>query len=137
MAFRAGIAARNAENDRTNLPGMCQQTVREWAGIGPLYGTAAIAWANANDRHLNRHVPRGGMAYWTGGSRGAGHVAMGLGPGRHGFAVPIRSSDAGGSGRVATVNLDWIETHWGLHYVGWSWDTNEQTIPHPYWDHHH
>ena len=31
---------------------------------------------------------------------------------------------------MATVDLGWIERNWHLRYAGWSWDTNEVTIPH-------
>lgn len=126
MVFTAEVTARNAENDRTNDPGMCQQQSRIWAGIGARYPDAATAWRNTNDRHPgNRNPPRGSMVFWTGGSSGHGHVAVSLGGGK------IRSTDAGGRGRVATVDLGWVERNWGQHYGGWAWDNNEVTIPHP------
>ena len=132
MVFRAGVVARNAENDRTNTPGMCQQQCRMWADIPARYGDATTAWLNTNDRHPgDRNPPRGAFVYWTGGSAGHGHVAMSLGKGK------IRSTDAGGRGRVATVDLGWIERNWHLRYGGWAWDTNEVTVPHPYWSKHH
>jgi len=125
MAFTAAIAARNAVNDRTNDPGMCQQQTRIWAGISAKYPDAATAWRNTNDRHPgDRNPPRGSFVFWTGGSAGHGHVAMSLGGGK------IRSTDAGGRGRVATVELGWVERNWGQHYAGWSWDNNEQTVIH-------
>lgn len=43
----------------------------------------------------------------------------------------IRSTDAGGAGRVATVPLNWIEQHWGLHYLGWSETMSGIVIPRP------
>jgi hypothetical protein len=125
MAYSAERTARNAENDRYNAPGYCLQVCRTWAGIGARYGTASTAWYNTNDRHPgSRKPPRGSAVYWTGGSHGYGHIAISLGNGR------IRSTDAGGSGRVATVPLSWIESHWGLRYAGWAWDINESTIVH-------
>jgi hypothetical protein len=126
MVYTAERTARNAENDRFNDPGYCQQQCRQWAGIGPKYPDAATAWRNTNDRHPgNRKPPRGSMVFWTGGSRGYGHVAVSLGNGK------VRSTDAGGRGRVATVDLAWIERNWRLPYAGWAWDNNEVTIPHP------
>jgi len=125
MVFAAAVGARNAENDRTNDPGMCQQQTRMWSGISARYPDAATAWRNTNDRHPgNRNPPRGAHVFWTGGSSGHGHVAMSLGGGK------VRSTDAGGRGRVATVELGWVERNWGHHYAGWAWDNNEQTIPH-------
>src|SRR5262245_28053452 len=126
MANDAETTARNAERDQTNDPGYCLQQNRMWAGIGARYPDASTAWRNTNDRHPgNRNPPRGAMVYWTGGSHGYGHIATSLGGGK------VRSTDAGGAGRVATVPLSWVEQHWGLPYAGWAWDVNEVTIPHP------
>lgn len=125
MAYTAAASARNAENDRTNAPGMCLQVVRTWCGISAKYGDAATAWRNTNDRHPgDRKPPRGSAVYWTGGSKGYGHIALSLGKGK------VRSTDAGGRGVVATVDLGWVERNWGQTYEGWSWDINEQTILH-------
>lgn len=125
MVYTAERTARNAENDRTNDPGMCQQQVRMWDGVAARYPDATTAWRNTNDRHPgNRNPPRGSDVFWTGGSAGHGHVAKSLGGGK------IRSTDAGGSGRVATVDLGWIERNWHMNYAGWAWDNNEVTIPH-------
>lgn len=125
MVYSAARTARNAVNDRYNPPGYCLQQVRLWAGIGPDYLTATKAWYNTNDRHPGgRRPPRGSFVYWTGGSHGYGHIALSLGKGM------IRSTDSGGSGRVATVPLRWVEQHWGLRYAGWAWDVNEVTVPH-------
>lgn len=125
MVYTAERSARNAENDRINDPGMCQQQVRIWDGVGPRYPDAATAWRNTNDRHPgDRNPPRGADVFWTGGSSGHGHVAKSLGSQR------IRSTDAGGRGRVATVDLGFFERVWHLTYGGWSWDINEVTIPH-------
>ena len=125
MVFTAAVTARNAENDRTNDPGMCQQQVRMWAGIAARYPDAITAWRNTNDRHPgDRNPPRGAPVWWAGGSSGHGHIALSLGGGK------IRSTDAGGRGRVATVDLGWVERNWGQRYLGWAWDINEGTIPH-------
>jgi hypothetical protein len=126
MVFTAAVSAKNAENDRTNDPGMCLQQVRMWCGINARYPDAATAWRNTNDRHPGKkNAPRGSAVFWTGGSKGYGHIALSLGNGK------VRSTDAGGRGRVATVDIDWVARNWGQHYAGWSWDINEVTIPHP------
>lgn len=117
--------ARNAEADQSNAPGYCLMQSRIWAGIPAVYPDAATAWRNTNDRHTDRRPPRGAAVYWTGGSRGYGHIAISLGK------RLVRSTDAGGAGRVATRPLGWFDRHWSsLHYAGWSWDINEVTIPH-------
>ena len=124
MVYSAERSARNAENDRTNGVGMCLQQVRLWSDIPARYPDATTAWRNTNDRHPgNRKPPRGSDVYWTGGSRGHGHIAKSLGNGK------IRTTDVP-SGRCATVDLGYIERNWHLTYAGWSWDTNEVTIPH-------
>jgi len=130
MVYDAAQTARNAEADQVNDPGYCLQQCRIWAGINAMYADASTAWRNTNDRHPgDRTIPRGAMAYWTGGSQGYGHIACSLGgpPGN----PNIRSTDAGGSGRVATRSLSWFDANWpSLNYAGWAWDINEVTIPH-------
>ena len=125
MVYNADQTADRAAADTLNDPGYCLQQCRIWAGINSLYPDASTAWYNTNDRHPgNRNPPRGSMVYWTGGSHGYGHIACSMGGGK------VRSTDAGGAGRVATVDLGWVESHWGLPYAGWAWDVNEVTIPH-------
>lgn len=125
MVYDAETGARNAEQDTRNDPGYCQQQTRQWSGIAALYGDAATAWANTNDRHPgDKHPPRGAHVFWTGGSSGYGHVGMSLGN------QMVRSTDAGGRGVVATRHIDWFGQNWGLPYAGWAWDNNEVTIPH-------
>jgi len=63
------------------------------------------------------------MVYWLGGSSGYGHIAVAVGNGK------VRSTDAGGSGKVATVDIGWPESHWGLPYAGWADNVNDVTIP--------
>jgi hypothetical protein len=125
MPNSAEQTAKNAEADSTNDPGYCLQQCRMWAGIGSMYPDASTAWRNTNDRHPgDMNAPRGSAVYWTGGSHGYGHIAISVGGGK------VRSTDAGGSGHVATVSIGWVHDHWGLPYAGWAWDINEQTIGH-------
>lgn len=125
MVNNAETTAREAENTHENDPGMCLQWSRQRAAIASLYGDAATAWRNTNDPHPgDRFPPRGAMAYWSGGSQGYGHIAVSVGGGW------VRSTDAGGRGRVATVEIGWPGEAWGLPYAGWAWDVNEITIPH-------
>lgn len=130
MVYRASVCARNAENDRHNTPGYCLQQVRTWCGIPARYGTAALAWANTNDRHTDRRPPRGAPVFWTGGSHGYGHIALSLGDRNRDGTFLVRSTDVNGWGGIGTVDLGWFERHWGLHYAGWAWDLNEVRIPH-------
>lgn len=124
MVRNAESTAENAEASATNSPGYCLQWSRERAAIGALQPDAASAWNHAMRRHPgDRNPPRGAMVYWLGGSHGYGHIAVAVGGGR------IRSTDAGGSGRVATVDVGWPERAWGLSYAGWADNVNDQTIP--------
>ncbi len=124
MVHDSETTASNAEATHSNDPGMCLQWSRQRAAIGSRYGDAATAWRNTNGPHPgDRNPPRGAMAYWTGGSNGYGHIAPSVGGGN------VRSTDAGGKGSVATVDVGWPERAWGLTYAGWAWDVNEVTIP--------
>jgi hypothetical protein len=127
MVRDAEATAKTAEADATNDPGMCLQQCRLWADIPSRYPDATTAWKNANQRHVgDRNPPRGAAVYWTGGSQGYGHIAIALDD--HGDR--IRSTDAGGSGRVATQSLAWFDAHWpSLDYAGWADNINEVTIP--------
>ena len=127
MVVDAERAARNAEQDYSNEPGYCLQQTRIWCDIDSKDNDAATAWRNTNNRHPGdrSEIPRGAAVYWTGGSKGFGHIALSLGKGK------VRSTDAAGSGKVATRDLGWFDAHWpSLTYAGWAWDINEVTIPH-------
>jgi hypothetical protein len=124
MVFTADQTARNAEAAVTNRVGFCLQECRKWAGIDALWGTAALAANNATNMQRNRDIPRGAFAFWTGGSDGSGHIAVGLGAGL------LRSTDADGAGRVGTRTLDWFDQNWNtLTYVGWADNVNGVTVP--------
>jgi GH25 family lysozyme M1 (1,4-beta-N-acetylmuramidase) len=125
-------AARIAEASKTNEPGACQKWTRTLFGA-PSAGDqdhdgdadAVDGWKSEpqSARHTDRNPPRGVPVAWSGGSHGFGHRAISLGGGK------IRSTDAGGSGRVATVDLSWPEQHWGLKYLGWSETIDGLPIP--------
>lgn len=127
MVRAAEEAAKAAEADLTNIPGMCLQQTRQWADIGPGAGTATIAWQNAERRQLNRRGQRGGFPFWTGGAKGFGHIGMFLSDDEDPW---VRSTDAGGSGRIATRRLSWFDQNWpSLNYVGWTDNVNGVTVP--------
>ena len=120
----AAQTTRSAERARWNQPGYCLNWARIRAHIPARYPDAATAWRHASDkRRGDRTPPPGAAVYWTGGSHGYGHIAISVGHGR------VRSTDAGGMGRVATVRVGWPVRHWGLNYAGWSDTINGYTIP--------
>jgi hypothetical protein len=107
-----------------NVPGKCLSWSREQADIPSRYTDAATAWQHAHGRRAgDPNPPKGSAVYWLGGSGGYGHVAISLGNGM------VRSSDAGGSGVVATVPLRKITREWHLTYVGWADTINGYRIP--------
>lgn len=134
MVLNREEAALAAERTTTNVPNTCQLVTRGWFGapsVGDFDGDGA---ADAEDgwkseplsaRRSDRNPPRGVPVSYLGGSRDNGHRAISLGNGK------IRSTDAGGWGRVATVDLDWPQRQWGLKYVGWSTTIDGIEIPLP------
>jgi len=127
-------AAQRAEASHTNSPGTCQLWTRTMFGA-PSAGDrdhdgdadAVDGWRSEplHAKHEDRNAPRGTPVAWAGGAHGFGHRAISLGNGM------IRSTDAGGSGKVATVSLNWVEQHWGLRYLGWSETMTGLAIPLP------
>jgi len=115
-----------------NKPDTCQLTVRLWLdspSVGDVDGDGS---ADAEDgwksepfrfRHSDRNPPEGVPVTYLGGSHDNGHRALSLGGGM------IRSTDAGGTGKVATVPLAWPEQNFGVHYVGWSETMDGLMIP--------
>src|SRR5690349_3800386 len=129
-------AAQNAENSKVNAPGMCQSWTRRQFNADPVGdfdqdgdSDAVDGWESEpkGSRHTTRKPPRGTPVAYSGGSSGHGHRAVSLGP--IDGTYMIRSTDAGGTGRVATVPLDWPEKEWGLKYLGWSETISGEEIP--------
>lgn len=117
-------AIADAKADTSNEVGMCLKQVRIWYEIPSKYGDATDAWyATDYYKQGDRNPPEGAPVWWVGGSGGHGHIAMYLGNGK------IRTTDGCGSGCVATKDLGWVESAWGLTYKGWSADINDVVIP--------
>lgn len=131
-------AARAAEAAKTNVPGTCQLWTRNMFNApsagdrdGDGDADAVDGWKSEPEskRHTSRKPPRGTPVAWSGGSKGYGHRAVSLGPVKGVYM--IRSTDAGGSGKIATVPLDWFEKNWGMKYLGWSDSITGYPIPKP------
>ncbi|WP_343907123.1 hypothetical protein [Nocardioides aquiterrae] len=128
---RAQIVER-AKASKTNTPRYCQLWTRGICG-SPSAGDrdrdgdadAIDGWLSepAKYRHTDRNPPAGVPVAYGGSANG--HRAISLGGGM------IRSTDAGGAGKVATVPLDWPERTWGLTYLGWSDTCDGWLIPTP------
>ncbi|GAA4739421.1 hypothetical protein GCM10023350_24800 [Nocardioides endophyticus] len=112
-----------AQASMYNVPGQCLGWSREQADIPSRFMDAATAWEHATGRHSRDTTPpKGAAVYWTGGSGGHGHIAISVGNGM------VRSSDAGGSGVVATISLRQLTREWHLTYVGWADSINGYRI---------
>ena len=101
--------------------GQCLKTVRQYYDVNSQYPTAASGWVNADYKHPRsdgRDCPRGAPVWWTGGSSGAGHVAISTGGG-----VCI-STDWKRSGRADYANINDITNTWGLDFKGYTNDIN-------------
>lgn len=118
--------ALDESKKRTNVGiGQCLKTVRGYYGVAAKYGTAALSWQHA--AHKRRvasgvDVPRGVPVYWTGGSEGAGHVAISLGGGL------CLSTDWLEPGRIDVAEIDNITTKWGLNFQGYAWEVNDVEV---------
>lgn len=132
-------AVRAAQDQNFNTPGTCQATVRGWFDAPSVGDVDHDGLPDAEDgwraepveaRHPgDRMAPLGVPLSWLGGTNDAGHRAISLGVPKGASECLIRSTDAGGSGRIATVTLSWIENNWHLTYVGWSETMSRILIP--------
>jgi hypothetical protein len=97
--------------------GMCLRFVRTCYKVDSKYASAAIAWSKTRYRHSSV-PPKGVPVWWTGGTRGFGHVAISDGGGY------VISTDTGGKGRVGRTSIRHITNAWSQTYRGWTEDIN-------------
>jgi hypothetical protein len=105
--------------------GMCQQFSRTAFGVGAYYGSAALAWRMAKYKHPTSNtygIPAGVPVFWTGGSRGYGHVAVSLGNGL------CRSTDWTHRYQVSTARIADIHRSSGHQFAGWTEDINRVRV---------
>lgn len=125
------VTAAKAAVGRRAYSSMCQAFCVITAGIGAKGdfdgdrdADAVDGWKKAKARgqvvetkdiKSLTDIPAGTLAYWTGGSRGYGHVAVTVGGGK------VVSTDAPTWGTIGIVSIDWIAAHWGngLKFVGY------------------
>ena len=100
-----------------NYYGMCDHIV------GLAYGRSASGhydaishWKSTPSRyrHSGKAIPAGGLAFFSGGSHGHGHVAISTGDGR------LISTDIHGNGTYTYTTISEIQSKWGQKYVGWT-----------------
>jgi hypothetical protein len=98
---------------------LCLLFVRTRYGVPKRAHTAIRAWSVSRHKHRHdRNPPAGVPVFWSGGSRGGGHVAISLG---HGMIV---STDMPRAGHVGRIRLSTIARRWHLRYLGWTEDLN-------------
>lgn len=109
-------AIQNALNTSRNPVGMCDHQVATYYGYSSSgYATAIAHWNAIKDKHPgDTNAPAGSLVFWSGGSSGAGHVALSLGGGK------IVSSDYPRAGITSQTTIDAISNGWGEHYMGWA-----------------
>jgi hypothetical protein len=111
-------AIQNAIKTTRNAVGMCDKWVAQYYGFSSSgYATAITHWnsISSDKKHPgDTNAPAGALVFWSGGSTGAGHVAISLGGGK------IISTDYPRSGITSTTTIDAISNGWGEHYMGWS-----------------
>lgn len=111
-------AIKNAVATTRYAVGMCDNFVAKMYGYSSSgYATAASHWAGipVTEKHPgDTNPPAGALVFWSGGSSGAGHVAISTGGGN------IISTDYPRSGMVSATTLSSISNGWGEHYLGWS-----------------
>jgi hypothetical protein len=110
-----------ARRTKTFEVGKCLVFVRTAYGVSASFPSAADAWRGASFKHpvdSGMQVPRGAPVFWTGGSKGFGHIAIGTGNGH------CWSSDAGGPGRTAKVSIDELTRRFNIDFQGWAEDVN-------------
>lgn len=102
----------------------CLWWVRMLYKIPAAAPTAVAAWdaVAVEHRHGWYNPPAGVPVFWTGGSQGAGHVALSDGQGG------VWSTDIGGRGTVTRVPISRIHAVWGLSYAGWASTLNGMTV---------
>lgn len=132
-------AARAAQDQKFNTPGMCQMTTRGWLDAPSVGDVDRDGDADAVDGYKSepekyRHdgdrlAPLGTPLSWSGGSNGHGHRALSLGFPKGATECLVRSTDANGLGVVGTRTLSWFENEWGVHYVGWTESMSGILIP--------
>lgn len=113
-------AAKAFKAKQTNKVGMCLFECQAIYPTNHWYPNAIGQWHAAKHKHSGRDAKVGAPMYYRGGRHG--HVALYVGGGM------VRSTDAGGAGKMATVPIDWFERAWGYRYLGWSEDLGGKMI---------
>lgn len=109
-------ALNEMNSAQKSYSGLCDHFVGRAYGFAHSgFETAAQHWYSSPGKHKDGVPPVGTLVFWTGGSTGAGHVAISLGGGL------VASTDILRNGKVDVVSIDYINARWGnLNYQGWA-----------------
>lgn len=121
MMRTAKEALRFFRQKDANQAGMCLWHVQDAFQAPHLYPNAIGQWEAAKHKHRGDRTPKIGAPVYWGGSQ-HGHIAIYIGDGQ------VRSTDAGGRGRMGTRSIEWFEKNWNLKYLGWTEDIGGRNI---------
>ncbi len=86
-----------------------------WSASGSTTARAHWLAIPSGDKYPgDSNVPAGGLAFFSGGSSGAGHVMISIGGGN------FVSTDIHGSGTFGVTTIATIKSQWGETYSGWA-----------------
>ena len=86
-----------------------------WSASGSTTARAHWLAIPSSYKHAgDSNVPAGGLAFFSGGSTGAGHVMISIGGGN------FVSTDIHGSGTFTVTTIAEIKSKWGETYSGWA-----------------
>lgn len=107
-------AAAEAANPSRDWTGWCQVFAQACVGAAPWGASAQDAWNQIPNARTHDGTPwAGSLAYWSGGSRGFGHVAFAV---ENGY---VYSTDILRPGKVDLVPYTTIHERWGQTYLGY------------------
>ena len=120
-------AVSNAKAVTSYASGYCHKYVRDQCWRVPsLYASAIEAWNGARYKHPgDRTPPLGAPMFYRGGQYG--HAVINVADN----TSSMRSTDCTSTGRVSTVDIGWVESHWGYVYLGWTEDINGVRVIEP------
>mmetsp|Transcript_36624 Transcript_36624/g.53796 ORF Transcript_36624/g.53796 Transcript_36624/m.53796 type:complete len:182 (-) Transcript_36624:110-655(-) len=105
------------DNQTPITPDECDHYCGVWYGLAHSgFSSAAEHWAQTPDSYKLSAYEEGALAFWTGGSSGAGHCTIGSPE-----SDTIFSTDYPTKGFVGHTSVDEINSHWtSLQFAGWA-----------------
>jgi len=118
------VSWANSHLGSTSLgTGTCDHVVAlayGWSSSGS--HDAYLHWTQVPSQYKHagdRSVPAGGLAFFSGGSQGYGHVMLSLGGGSF-ASTDVGTDGRYHAGRYGKTTIATIESSFGEHYLGWT-----------------